>query len=94
VERFFVEECGEIETQAQALIGEEMSLREWARKQVRRRFYHRGTRKDDRVHGVGKWLRFARCFVGLLREALQSLLLRVLNRASLFLCDKNTFLIA
>jgi hypothetical protein len=44
-----------------------------ASKEARKCLYHRGTRKNDRVHRVGKWLRFAQCLVGLLREAPKSL---------------------
>ena len=55
-------------------------------------FYHRGTRKNDRVHGEGKWLRFARSLTRFLREAPKSLPLRALGRSSLFLCDRNTCL--
>src|SRR5580658_2704227 len=61
--------------------------------QVSKCFYHRGTRENDRVHRVGKWLRFARSLIKFLREAPKSLLLRALGRSPLFLCDKNAFLL-
>ena len=38
-------------------------------------------------------MRFARSLVGFLRETLKSLILRALDRPSLFLCDKNAFLL-
>jgi hypothetical protein len=62
-------------------------------KQVRRCFYHKGTRKDNRVHRIGKWLRFARSLIKFLREAPKYLILRALYRSPLFLCDKNAFLL-
>src|SRR5271166_2407982 len=48
-----------------------------------RRFYHGGTRKNDRVHRAGKFWRFA-------RSAILDLL-GGLKLSSLFLCDKNVF---
>ena len=61
--------------------------------QARKCFPHRGTRENDRVHRVGKWLRFARSLVKFSREALKSLLLRALGRSPLFLCEENAFLL-
>jgi hypothetical protein len=57
-------------------------------------FYHRGTRENDRARRADKFGRFARCVVRLLREAPESLLLRVLRRPPLFLRDKNTYFLA
>jgi len=45
-------------------------------------FYHKGTRKNDRVHRESQGLRFAR--------SANTCLLCGLGRSSLFLCDKNT----
>src|SRR5580658_1653498 len=60
-----------------------------ASKQVSKCFYHRGTRENDRVHGVGKYWRFAQVCQPW-REA-HKYFLCVLDRSPLFLCDKNTY---
>jgi hypothetical protein len=61
--------------------------------QARKRFYHRGARENDRVHGEASILALrARIRSNFARSATTCLLCG-LDRSPLFLCDKNICLI-